>query len=101
MTTHTCTFLEQIKWKTFEYGPYNPKLAPTVCHFSHLKKFLAIQSLRSNQETKDSTGLAESLNGGHFHQGHTKGVPQCHNLHVNYVKKYKIIFPTNAVFIKT
>ena len=53
MTTHTCTLLEQFKWKIFEYSPYNPKLVPSIIYFSHLKKILPIQSLRSNQETKE------------------------------------------------
>jgi len=36
----------------FEYSPYNPKLTPSIIYFSHLKKFLTIQSLRIKQETK-------------------------------------------------
>lgn len=53
MTTHTCILFEHFKQKFFYFSLYNPKLAPSIIYFSHLKKFLAIQSLRSNRETKD------------------------------------------------
>jgi hypothetical protein len=39
--------------ETFEHPPYSPDLRPCDCHlFLHLKKFLAGQSMRSDQKTK-------------------------------------------------
>jgi len=74
MTAHMCTLLEQFKWKIFEYSPYSPKLVPSVIYFSHLNKILPIQSLRSNQETKDIvqdwlTGLMVAIFSKGIHKG--------------------------------
>jgi hypothetical protein len=45
---------EQFNWENFEHPSYSPDLAPSDYHlFLHLKKFLAAQCLRSDQETKD------------------------------------------------
>ena len=44
----------RVKLEIFEHPPNNPDLAPsTYCLFLHLKKFLAAQSLKSDQENKE------------------------------------------------
>jgi len=46
---------KQFEWQIFEHPPYSPDLAPSNHHLCplYLKKFFAVYSLRSDQETKD------------------------------------------------
>jgi hypothetical protein len=73
----TCLLLEQCKWKIFEHLPYSLDLAPSDYHlFLHLKKFLAGQSLRSDQVTERRyAGLAGRLGGQLSRRRHTKVGP--------------------------
>ena len=74
MTAHMCTLLEEFKWKIFEHSPHSPRLVPSIIYSSHLNKILPIQSLRSNQETKDIvqdwlTGLTVAIFSKGIHRG--------------------------------
>jgi hypothetical protein len=88
----TSALLEQFKWEIFEHPPYSPDLVPRDYHFFlHHNKFLAGQSLRRDQETKDVVqDWLKCLAAIPFDAGTQKLVTRydkCLNLHGDYVKK--------------
>ena len=88
----TSALLEQFKWEIFEHPPYSPDFVPRDYNFFlHHNKFLAGQSLRRDQETKDVVqDWLKCLAATPFDAGTQKLVTRydkCLNLHSDYVKK--------------
>ena len=89
-TTHTRALLKRNNWEIFKHPPYNSNLAPSDYHsFSHLTKFLVGNSLKSEQEMKDTAqdrlkGLATTFSD----KGIQNPVPlydKCLNLECDYI----------------